>query len=229
MSRQTSILFLAAVLVALPVRAEEATPTPTPTPRPAGGTSLSEVAKEKHLKGTEDGKAIVITDENLSEYADKGSVTSPTSGSSSSSKRRPVRDPLLNPGMKVIGPTDSSHTDERRRYWVNMYQRQLDLIASMRRQIQVLDEEIPGLWSDFYAWDDPAYRDGVLKPKLDAALERRERLEQQLQEAEPRLAEIKSQARRDGAEPGWFRGVSVPTPVPPTPTPQLVIDSTARN
>jgi hypothetical protein len=199
-----------------------ADPTPTPTPRPAGGQSLSDVAGEKKLKGSGDGKSIVITDKNLSDYASKGQVTAVETGTSNAS-RRPVRDITTNPNMVVV-ESDSSHADERRRYWVGMYERQLELVASLKRQIAILDEEIPGLWNDFYSRDDPAYRDGVIKPKLDASLERRERLVQDLAEEEPRLDEIKSDARQQGAEPGWFRGISVPTPVPATPTPGLVID-----
>ena len=39
-------------------------------------------------------------------------------------------------------------------------------------EIERLESEIPKLQTDFYRWDDPAYRDGVIKPKLDAALVR---------------------------------------------------------
>lgn len=216
-------LAVATAALAFAAAAFAAEPTSTPTPRPAGGQTLSEVAKEKQLKGGETGQSIVITDQNLSDYAEKGSVTTPET-TTGSSARRPVRDPIKNPNTTVIGPSDSTHADERRRYWVGMYERQLELVASLQRQLQIVDEEIPGLWRDFYAWDDPAYRDGVIKPRLDEMLAKKERLREQLQEAEPRLAEIKSQARRDGAEPGWFRGLSVPTPVPPTPTPDIVID-----
>jgi hypothetical protein len=199
------------------------TPTPTPTPRPAGGTSLSEVAKEKQLKKSADGKAIVISDDNLADYAAKGSVTATTT-STAKAGREPARDTAANPSLKVLGPTDPYHSDERQRYWVDRYQRQLERIASLKYQIALLDQEIPGLWRDFYAWDDPAYRDGVIKPRLDEALAQRERLQQELQEAEPRLAEIKNEARKDGAEPGWFRGLTEPTPLPATPTPKIVID-----
>jgi hypothetical protein len=198
--------------------ADPPTPTPTRTPRPAGGTSLNEMAKDTELKGAEKGKEIVITNENLSEYADKGSVTA-VSGADTSNLR-PVRDPAK---VDQVTSNDPENSDERRRYWQNEYKRQVELVASIRYQITVLDGEIPGLWRDFYAWDDPMYRDGVIKPKLDQAMARRQGLEEQLVDAEGKLSEIKEQARRDGAEPGWFRGISVPTPYPPTPTPEIVI------
>ena len=198
--------------------ADSPTPTPTKTPRPAGGTSLNEMAKDTELKGGEKGKTIVITNENLSEYAEKGSVTA--ASETDTPNRRPVRDPLK---VEVVPPSDPQHTDERRRYWQGQYKSQVELVASLRYQIIILDGEIPGLWRDFYAWDDPAYRDGVLKPKLDAATKRRTKMEQDLVAAEAKLSQIKSDARRDGAEPGWFRGISVPTPYPPTPTPGIIV------
>ncbi len=100
-------------------------------------------------------------------------------------------------------------------YWQTEYKQQIDMITGIYTQIEVLDEQIPGLWRDFYSWDDPAYRDGVIKPKLDEALARRQKLEVDLQNGQTKLEEIKQQARRDGSEPGWFRGLgSVPTPKP---------------
>lgn len=206
------------VIIGMSVQAADPpTPTPTTTPRPAGGTSLNEMAKDTELKGGEKGKTIVITNENLSEYAEKGSVTAP---SQDQPKRRPARDPLK---VDMVQPSDPQHTDERRRFWQNQYKSQIELVASIRYQIIVLDGEIPGLWRDFYAWDDPMYRDGVIKPKLDAATERRAKMEKDLVAAEAKLSQIKSDARKDGAEPGWFRGMSVPTPYPPTPTPGIVV------
>jgi hypothetical protein len=210
-----------AICAALAVQAADSpTPTPTRTPRPSGGNSLNEVAKEKELKGAEKGKSIVISNENLSSYAEKGSVTAVDEGKKKQPNRRPVRDTTK---VEVQPPSDPAHTDERRRYWQGLYKRQIDLIASIRNQITILDETIPGLWRDFYAWDDPMYRDGVIKPKLDEATARRTRLEQRLIDAEARMSEIKEDARKDGAEPGWFRGIKLPTPMPSTPTPQVVV------
>jgi hypothetical protein len=207
--------------------ADQPTPTPDPTPKVEDNQkALSEVAKTKPLKGAEDGKAIVITNENLADYASKGSLTTTTGkGDTEKTGRRPLTKPG-SPGtaadMVEAPPSGAAHTDERRRYWVDQYERQLELIASIKNQIEVLDRQIPGLWRDFYAWDDPSYRDGVIKPKLDEALNRRERLEADLSREEPRLQEIKSNARQDGAEPGWFRGISQPTQRPEEPTPDIM-------
>ena len=204
--------------------AEQATPTPNATPKADDNQkALSDVAKSKPLKGGEEGKSIVISNENLADYASKGSLTTATGkGESDKSGRRPLANPGTTAGMVEAPSGAVAHTDERRRYWVGQYERQLQLIASIKNQIQVLDRQIPGLWRNFYSWDDPSYRDGVIKPKLDEALKRRERLEADLSREEPRLSEIKSNARQDGAEPGWFRGISPPTPKPEEPTPDIM-------
>lgn len=217
---------LLAAASALGFAEERPTPTPTPaatpspTPRPAGGQSLQEIGKDTELKGAASGTPIVISNENLAEIAEQGSVTSVEKGAGSGAGRRPVRQP----GQVTVVESDPQHTDERRRYWRNQYERQVELIEALQRQIQALDQEIPGLWRDFYSRDDPAYRDGVIKPKLDAAMAQRQKLEEQLATAGPRLTEIKSQARADGAEPGWFRGIPTPAPLPPTPPPGAVSD-----
>ena len=195
-------------------------PTQSPTPRPAGGQSLKEIGKDTELKGGASGTPIVISNDNLAEIAEQGSVTSVEKGAGSGAGRRPVRQP----GQVTVVESDPQHSDERRRYWRNQYERQVELIEGLQRQIVTLDQEIPGLWRDFYSRDDPAYRDGVIKPQLDAAMGRRQSLEEQLATAVPRLAEIKSQARADGAEPGWFRGIPTPAPLPPTPPPGAVSD-----
>ena len=110
-----------------------------------------------------------------------------------------------------------AETVEKKQYWQTMYSQQLERLKDTAAQIEVLDYEIPGLWRDFYAWDDPAYRDGVIKPKLDKALAQRQKLEVDMQNGRSRLDEIKDQARKDGAEPGWFRGLGeLPTPKPTT-------------
>jgi hypothetical protein len=194
-------------------------PTPTPTPRPAGGQSLSDLAKNKELKGNDKdtGKGIVISNENLSEYAAKGGLTTAKTGGTQ--EGRPAHSGT---SVKVLDKNDSA-ANERMLFWQAKYRSQLERIAGLKRQIQILDHEIPGLWRDFYAWDDPAYRDSVIKPRLDMALKRSDTLETQLVEAEAGLEQIKEDARKDGAEPGWFRGIEEPPSTVSYPTPELVI------
>jgi hypothetical protein len=208
----------AALAFGTPIALAAAEPTPTPTPRPAGGQSLTDIAKNKELKGSDkdSGKGIVISNENLSDYAAKGGLTTAKPGTQTG---RPAH---AGTNVRVLD-RDESAKNERMLYWQGKYRSELERIANIKRQIQILDHEIPGLWRDFYAWDDPAYRDAVIKPQLDQAMNRRDSLETQLVQAEANLQQIREDARKDGAEPGWFRGIEEPPSDVKFPTPALVI------
>jgi hypothetical protein len=203
------------LILAVPIGAIGAEPTPTPTPKKTA-RSLSDVAGDIKLnKGatSKDG-GIVISNQNISSYAGKGRITEVTKNAPQAQGR------VLSEGSAAGGAADGQSAEtaanqERKQYWQSTYQHQLDLVASIQKQIEFLDNEIPGLWRDFYSWDDPFYRDGVIKPQLDEAMANRQKLEVDLQEAHARLEEIQADARRDGAEPGWFRGFDMP----PTPRP----------
>ena len=223
----TGIVVFAAVFAVAPVGNGEEKKSPTPTPRPAGAKTLSDVAKDKELKGKEDGKAIVITNESISDYSEKGTLTTVNGNTGSKSGRQPVRPTMKEDGtqVKVVDAFDPAlKENERRQYGRSKYEQELNRIEAYRRLLDNLDSEIPGLWQDFYSRDDPAYRDGVIKPQLDAALKKREQIEGQLRDAEPKLDKIKEDARKDGGQPGWFRGLEPPPPPGPTPTPDILID-----
>jgi hypothetical protein len=212
------LLFVASLVVAhsLPAAAADPTPTPSPTPAAKGDTTLSDVAGGIKLEpgaASSDG-GIVISNENLPELAGKGHVTEVTRQGPQQG-RRELAD-VQGSGAAVQGRAEGyAENMEQKQYWQAIYGQQLDLIRDLNEQIEILDYEIPGLWRDFYAWDDPAYRDGVIKPKLDEALARRQKLEVDQQQAQAKLNEIKDQARREGAQPGWFRGFDpLPTPKP---------------
>lgn len=191
-------------------------PTPTPTPAASGDQKLSDVAGEIKLNKEEAGAKgpIVISNENLSEYAGKGHVTEVTKLGPNANKRG-LAD-VQGDGASVEGEAPGyADVAEKKQYWQAIYGQQLDLIGDYRKQIDVLDYEIPGLWRDFYSRDDPAYRDGVIKPKLDDALAQRQKLEIDMQKAQAKLNQIKQDAVKDGGQPGWFRGFDpLPTPRP---------------
>lgn len=214
----TSVVLTTALVVSgwvTVVVAREPTRTPTPTPRPDG--DLSSVAGGIKLNTEALGKdgAIVITNENLPELAEKGAVTEVTkSGGTSKRALSDVQGGAT--GASIEGQMPGyAETTEKKQYWQTMYKQQMELLKNISLQIEVLDNEIPGLWRDFYSWDDPAYRDGVIKPKLDEALAQRQKLEADLKAGQAKLDDIKVQARHDGGEPGWFRGFGdIPEPKP---------------
>ena len=211
----TQLKVLTGILVtfgAVVMAADE--PSPTPTPNPARGQSLADVAKNKKLKGdtagTSDG-SIVITNENLSGYAAKGGLTTAKPGTNPA-----TRGVHAGTNVRVLDSEDLEQ-QQLKAFWQNKYMQQLERIAAIKRQIEELDLEIPALWNEFYARDDPMYRDGVIKPRLDRSLERREKLRALLLEEEPKLAQIKEDARQAGGVPGWWREVQEPTPMPKNP------------
>lgn len=215
---RTALVLLIIASSAMTVVADEPEPTPKPTatPSPKGGSDLSSVAGDiklnKDVAGT--GGSIVISNENLPELAGKGHVTEVTKPGSQDGRRSLSSVQGGGSSAQNQAP-EYAELAERKVYWQTEYKQQIELITGIYTQIEVLDQQIPGLWRDFYSWDDPAYRDGVIKPKLDEALARRQELEVDLQAGQTRLEEIKQAARQDGAEPGWFRGLgSVPTPKP---------------
>ena len=200
--------------------------TPTPTPPAAHGTpSLVDAAKAARAARGDTGAVgtktpIVITNENLNDYASKSSLATGDSGGSS----KPITTGSGSNGQS--SSEEDAATAQKRDYWQRRYKQQAEQVEAIRHEIESLDREIPALWSDFYSRDDPFYRDGVIKPRLDQALARREALESQLAEGETRLPQIAEAARQDGALPGWFRGIEIRTP-PTTPTPDPSHISTA--
>jgi len=188
----------------------------TPTPVPKSEKELSDVAGQIKLNTEAVGKSgpIVINNENLSELAGKGTVTEVTKKGPQYGSR-PLAD-VKGDGAGIEGQVDGyAENLDKKHHWQGVYSLQIGLLKDISAQIEALDYEIPGLWRDFYSWDDPAYRDGVIKPKLDEALAQRQKLEVDIQKGKARLNEIQVEARRDGGEPGWFRGFDqLPTPKP---------------
>ena len=193
-TRTAVVAVVVSAFSSLPMIADE------PPPTPALGVAGAPGQKPARTP-------IVIDNETLRKYADQGRVTSVDHPSSSSASG--TGGTALGGGM---GKDPSGDDAAKRRYWRELYQQQLKLVLSLQQQIDILDREIPGLWRDFYSRDDPMYRDGVIKPKLDEALARRDQLEEQLGEERERLPKIREDARRDGAQPGWFRGLDQPAP-----------------
>lgn len=216
MKRSANRIHLAVVLLLGGIGSTVAASDPTPTPVPKSDQSLSDVAGGIKLdrKAAEGEAGIVINNENLADLAGKGHVTEVTKSGANQSTRG-LAD-VQGTGAEVEGQAPGyTENMEKKQYWQAMYEQQLKLLEDISKQIDVLDYEIPGLWRDFYSWDDPAYRDGVIKPKLDEALAQRQKLEVDKKKAESELTEIKKSAQRDGGQPGWFKHFAKP----PTPRP----------
>ncbi len=205
-----AVLLIGVLAYAAPTLSAEpeatATPAPTaaPTPSPEPGSLAAAASRIKLKKPRTKGEGIVITNENLPDYAAKGALTF-AKGSSTGSEDGGL-DEASEGGDEAHEDGQKSGKDKRE-YWQKRYKDQLKRIQEMKKRIKELDKEIPGLWAQFYSWDDPVYRDSVIKPKLDKALAESETLKKKLPEEEAKLDRIREEARRDGALPGWFRGL----------------------
>ena len=167
---------------ALPVSGES-TDVPSPTPTPQPGT-LADYARRNSLKtsGVADvtGRVIIST-ETLAEIAGNGTIS--IAGTSASEKN--------------ISPTPSSPNASVRARWRAAHNKQKQVITGLERRRSQLEIEIDHIG------------DQSLTIKTMARLQRAEaklrQLEDEISAERTELARIVRDARRHGAEPGWFR------------------------
>lgn len=202
------------MLLALAAQAPTPTPGPTPTPPPlarlhvratppaGGGSSLADVARGITLRKQVGGESQPITNERMLEIAAGAELTMGAPERASS-------------GF-AVGETGDVQ-DSQREVWQQRYREALGRIQALEAQIRRLQSEVGRLERSFYAEDDPHYRDGVIKPAWDTALAELRSSRVALEEARNAPQEIMNQARREGALPGWFRGLDPAAPPPPTP------------
>jgi hypothetical protein len=186
-----------------------APPTPTPTPRlnillsrssseAAGPTgSLSDVAKRIKLKLPE-GQPRVLTNQTVKQLAEGVQLTT-TQGN----------------GGAAYPPAGEAQENPRKAMWQQRYWAAVSRVAELEAEVKRLEGEASRLETDFYAHDDPAQRDGVIKPAWDRAVADLSKAKSDLAEARGKPEEVLNEARRDGALPGWFRGLDQPGAAPP--------------
>lgn len=201
--------------------------TPTPTPRlnillsrpgsemtaPTG--SLADVAKRIKLKFPE-GQPRIITNDSLKQLSEGVELTT-TKGVAGSG----------------YAPVGQASADQKKAIWQQRYRGAVLRVAALEAEIKRLEGEANRLEREFYAHDDPAQRDGVIKPAWDRAIADLRRAQAELAEARNKPERVLEEARRDGALPGWFRGLDQagaapeprgpaagqPRPTPTTPSP----------
>ena len=182
-------------------------PTPTPTPQLTGGFGKAPVSGRGRKEG--DRKGVRITNESL--------VTDPSKGRLTTSRNVPTPTPRAKAetGKRAAGANASpaaageaeaaGQPEEGEEYWRAEARRLRERVAAIKESIARLEAESRKLENDFYAWDDGAYRDRVIKPAWDKTREDLATARRDLPGAEKELEDLPDRARRAGALPGWLR------------------------
>ena len=182
-------------------------PTPTPTPQLTGGFGKAPVSGRGRKEG--DRKGVRITNESL--------VTDPSKGRLTTSRNVPTPTPRAKAetGKRAAGANASraaageaeaaGQPEEGEEYWRAEARRLRERVAAIKESIARLEAESRKLENDFYAWDDGAYRDRVIKPAWDKTREDLATARKALPGAEKELEDLPDRARRAGALPGWLR------------------------
>ncbi len=192
------------ILLAAVSGAEPPAPSPTPAltillakpegaPPPQGG-SLAEVAKRIKLKLPGD-RPRVLTNETVKQLAEGVELTMAAPGAGGGA------------GVAPVAASDES----KKAKWQQRYRSAVQRIAALEAEVKSLESRANGLERDFYSHDDPVYRDSTIKPNWDNTLERLRKARAELEAARKQPDEVLNAARRDGALPGWFRGLDTET------------------
>ena len=190
-------------LVALGMLAAAAPkPTPTPEPRLTGGFGKTPSGS---TRAPGEKKKVRITNDSLTTEPDKGKLTTSTRPAPTPAPAATRETPS---GASASQPaSDTARTDVGRdeEYWRTEARRLRERVAELKDTIVRLQNESQKLESDFYSWDDGAYRDRVIKPAWDKAREDLVTARRELPNAEKDLADLPDRARKAGALPGWIR------------------------
>ena len=195
--------------------AQSAAPTPTPTPAPAGAppaikillgqqssessarrSSLEDVAKRIKLRLPAGGTSHTITNQTVVELSAGVELTTAEPSS----------------GQSALGSEAGGSPESAKAFWQKRYQDARATLAYWKKEAARLDGEVNRLERQFYAEDDPAYRDGVIKPAWDKALVEWRHAKEETEKAAGLPGEVLNEARKSGALPGWFRGLPEPEP-----------------
>lgn len=178
-------------------------PTPTPAPKLTGGFGKAPVAPRSAGRETSRSGPLRITNDSLVTDTARGKVSTsqrpPAATPDSPKTAVPAAAPAASPS---VAPADASQGEA---YWRDEARRLRERVTELREAITRLEADTQRLEADYYAWDDGAYRDRVIKPSWDKAREELATSRLALPVAEKELAELPDRARRAGALPGWLR------------------------
>lgn len=161
-------------------------------PAPVKPTLFEAAEAERQRRVRAGSAAIVITDDNLANYAKAGNLTEMITHG-------------VTPDASTSGEAEAPSEVDRETYWrIRVRDARLAWRAAADR-IGELERQVAQLRYDFYSHDDPFYRDSQIKPAWD-------RTAVEVEQARLRARDLESQVRRvleegwaEGALPGWLR------------------------
>ena len=169
---------------------EPSTASASPSPAPPDSPL---VAAAKRAKGGKIKPGTVISNENMKQFKGAGgSVTYANPADPGAPAYQPET-------AKAVG------AERTREDWQKLMGGAREAIKAAEERVAEIRSREAKLANDFYAWDDPAYRDGVIKPAWDQARADLEAAKQSLETAKQRIVDLEEEARKSGALPGWLR------------------------
>ena len=175
-----SILLMSAVFWLTAATVAAADP-PRPTPRPGSLAAYAEnITLDRSVLGDGAGR-LVLTNDSVAGRAGGGSIPL-------------ARVPPA--GWELSKPTGPAHDSERAR-WQAAHRKQQQVIAALERRRSVVENEIDQI-------EDLGLTAKTMA-RLDRAKSKLRHLDEEIAREREALARIVRDARRRGAEPGWFR------------------------
>lgn len=191
-------------------------------PDPADGEprTLAEAAAAAREKRRREGRpraTVVIDNDNLAAFGAQGQVTVVTPGTESKPEESATAADAGAPGERATPPRGPAGPRDEA-YWRGHVLDIRTRWADAAREVERLEGQADQLRWDFYAEDDPYYRDERIKPEWDRVLDELRRARQDVRAYREELAEAIEQGRRAGALPGWLReGVELEPEEPESP------------
>jgi len=164
---------------------------------PTPGQSLGDVVRaagEAKQKKEQQKSNVAITNKTLVTDPKKGRLTTAA-----------PRTPQPTPRTSELAPPTPAAAGGAEAEWRERARAVRKRVEDAKERIPQLEAETKKLESDFYAWDDGQYRDGIIKPAWDKKREEVEAAKRDLADAERELADLPEKARKAGALPGWIR------------------------
>ncbi len=176
-------------------------------------------AREKRRSEGQPRSTLVINNDNLAAFGAGGQVTlvtpgptaAPAAAAPGATPADAAADDAADPERGPAGPRDEAYWRDRARGVRTRW-------ADAAREVERLEDQAAQLRWDFYAEDDPWYRDERIKPEWDRVLDELRSARQDVRAYREELAEVIEEGRRAGALPGWLRdGIELEPEEPDSP------------